>query len=85
MEEFAKMIYKQWCNSDEVGKIAWDQGYDDAWAKVYGILNEDLALRIEQSVNKQVWNIQEKAFIAGFDYACKCLSNGKIEFGGAKL
>lgn len=34
------MIYKQWCNSDEVGKIAWDQGYDDAWAKVYGILNE---------------------------------------------
>ena len=59
MEEFAKMIYKQWCNSDEVDKIAWDQGYDDAWAKVYGILNEDLALRIEQSVNKQVWNIQE--------------------------
>lgn len=27
---------------------------------------------------------EESAFIAGFAYACKCLSNGKIEIGGDK-
>ena len=26
--------------------------------------------------------IMRDAFIAGFGYACKCLSNGKIELGG---
>lgn len=82
MEEFAKMIYEQWCSSGEVEKIAWGQGYSDAWKKVYGILNEKLANEIEKSVNKQAWSIQEQSFIAGFAYACKCLSNGKIEFGG---
>lgn len=85
MEEFAKMIYEQWRNSDESEKLSWGQEYDDAWKKVYDILNPELASDIEGSINKQVWNIQEKAFIAGFGYACKCLSNGKIELGGAKL
>ena len=33
---------------------------------------------------KKVWEVQEKAFMAGFGYACKCLSNGKIELGGGK-
>lgn len=84
MEEFAKMIYGQWRNSDESEKLSWGQEYDDAWKKVYDILNPELASDIEGSINKRVWNIQEKAFIAGFGYACKCLSNGKIELGGAK-
>lgn len=85
MEEFAKMIYEQWRNSDESEKLSWGQEYDDAWKKVYDILNPELASDIESSINKRVWNIQEKAFMAGFGYACKCLSNGKIELGGAKL
>lgn len=85
MEEFAKMIYEQWRNSDESEKLSWGQEYDDAWKKVYDILNPELASDIEGSINKLVWNIQENAFMAGFGYACKCLSNGKIELGGAKL
>lgn len=84
MEEFAKMIYEQWRNSDESEKLSWGQEYDDAWKKVYDILNPELASDIESSINKRVWNIQEKAFMAGFGYACKCLSNGKIELGGAR-
>ena len=48
------------------------------------ILNEKVATDIECSVNKKVWEVQEKAFMAGFGYACKCLSNGKIELGGGK-
>lgn len=82
MEEFAKIIYEQWCNSGEVENLAWGEEYDEAWKKVYDILNEHLATEIERSVNKRVWEIQERSFIAGFGYACKCLSNGKIELGG---
>lgn len=82
MEEFAKMIYEQWFRSGEVEKLAWGKEYDDAWKKVYDILNPGLASDIECSVNKRVWDIQERSFIAGFAYACKCLSNGKVELKG---
>lgn len=84
MEEFAKMIYEQWFRSDEVEKLAWGKEYDDAWKKVYDILNPALASDIECYVNKRVWDIQERSFIAGFAYACKCLSNGKVELKGGE-
>ncbi len=84
MEEFAKIIYQQWCDSVELEELEWD-GYGEAWEKVYDILNEKLASEIEHSVNKRVFEIQEKSFIAGFAYACKCLSNGKSELGGGKV
>ena len=79
MEEFAKMIYKKWFE-EEAGNLSWGD-YDKAVAKIHEILKEELAEEIECSINKTVWDIQEKAFIAGFSYACnECLSNGKIEF-----
>lgn len=84
MEEFAKMIYEQWFRSGEVEKLAWGQEYDDAWKKVYEILNPEIASDIECSVNKRVWDIQERSFMAGFSYACKCLSNGKVELKGGE-
>lgn len=79
MEEFAKMIYAQWVNTDDAEKLTWGQEYDDNWKRIYNILNPSLADDIERSVNKSVWDIQEKSFIAGFGYACKCLSAGKID------
>ncbi len=82
MEEFAKMIYDQWKNSEAGEEFNWGTEYSEAWEKVYDVLNERLAGEIECSINKRVWDVQEKAFIAGFAYACKCLSNGKIELGG---
>lgn len=78
MEEFAKMIYKKWFE-EEARNLSWGD-YDKAVAKIHEILKEELAEEIECSINKNVWDIQERAFIAGFSYACKCLSNGKIEF-----
>ena len=83
MNEFAKMIYEQWCNSQDGEEFNRGE-YDEVWKKLYDILNEKVATDIECSVNKKVWEVQEKSFIAGFGYACKCLSNGKIELGGVK-
>lgn len=82
MEEFAKMIYEQWKDTQEGETFNWGDEYDNAWNKLYDILNESVATDIECSINKRVWDVQEKSFIAGFGYACKCLSNGKIELGG---
>ena len=79
MDEFAKMIYEQWFRSEESEEFNWGD-YDKEVAKLYDILNEKVADELERSINKKVWDVQEKAFIAGFAYACKCLSNGKIEF-----
>ena len=82
MEQFAKMIYDQWSRTQEGEDFNWGDEYDETWKKLYEILNESVAGDIECSVNKRVWEVQEKSFIAGFSYACKCLSAGKIEFGG---
>ena len=79
MDEFAKMIYEQWEKTQEGENFEWGDGYNETWQKLYDILNEKVATDIECSVNKKVWEVQEKAFMAGFGYACKCLSNGKIE------
>ena len=38
MEEFAKMIYEQWFHSDEAQDYTWGREYDDAWKKIYEIL-----------------------------------------------
>ena len=80
MNEFTKMIYEQWIKSQEGEEFTWGAEYDETWKKLYDILNEKVAGDIECSVNKRVWEVQEKSFIAGFSYACKCLSDGKIEF-----
>ena len=77
MEEFAKMIYEQWRNSQDGENFDWGD-YDEEWKRLYDILNEKVATNLECAVNKRVWEIEEKAFIAGFGYACKCLSNGKV-------
>ena len=84
MNEFAKMIYEQWEKIQEGEEFDCGVGYNETWQKLYDILNDKVATEIECSVNKKVWEVQEKAFMAGFGYACKCLSNGKIELGGGK-
>ena len=48
MEEFAKMIYEQWFHSDEAQDYTWGREYDDAWKKIYEILNSKLANEIER-------------------------------------
>ena len=53
MNEFAKMIYEQWFNSQDGEEFNWGE-YDEAWKKLYDILNEQVATDIECSVNKKV-------------------------------
>lgn len=84
MNEFTKMIYEQWEETQEGEEFNCGDEYNETWQKLYDILNEKVATEIECSVNKRVWEVQEKAFMAGFSYACKCLSNEKIEIGGGK-
>lgn len=84
MDEFAKMIYEQWRfkDVDENGNdnnIDWGE-YNETVEKIYDFLNENIACDLECAINKKVWEVEQNAFIAGFGYACKCLSNGKIEF-----
>lgn len=87
MEEFAKIIYNQWRNRTDIGEekdIDWGD-YDETVQKIYDFLNEKLASELECAINKKVWKIEENAFIVGFGYACKCLSDGKIDLkGGVK-
>jgi len=45
-------------------------------------LNSSIANELETAINKRVWQVEENDFIAGFAYACKCLSDGKIELKG---
>jgi hypothetical protein len=80
MEEFAKIIYDQWFN-EHGGDVSWGD-YDKTIAKIHDFLNETIATELECAVNKKVWVVQENSFIAGFSYACHCLSNGKIELKG---
>lgn len=87
MEEFARMIYEQWRNNSGPGTdndIDWGD-YDEAINRIYGFLNEKIADNLERAINKRVWQVEENAFIAGFGYACKCLSDGKVDLrGGAR-
>lgn len=77
MNEFARMIYKQWRNKDD-NDIDWGN-YNEVVGQIHDFLSENIAEDLECIINRQVWKVEENAFIAGFAYACKCLSDGKIE------
>jgi len=85
MNEFAKMIYEQWREKEENSDIIDWGDYGETVEKIYDFLNKDIAFNLERAINKRVWNVEENAFIAGFGYACKCLSDGKIDLKGGIL
>lgn len=80
MEEFARMIYEQWRSKDD-NTIDWGD-YEEVVRKIYDFLNEKIANDLECAINQRVWQVEENAFISGFAYACKCLSDGKIDLKG---
>ena len=75
MDEIVKMIYEHWRGNDE-NNIDWGN-YLEAIENIHNYLNGQLANDIESEINKQVWAVEENAFVAGFKYACECISNGK--------
>ena len=83
MEEFARMIYRRWRDKCDIegNDIDWGD-YNETVERIYDFLNSSIANELETAINKRVWQVEENAFIAGFAYACKCLSDGKIELKG---
>lgn len=85
MNEFARMIYAQWRDAHDNGNgVDWGD-YDEAIQRIYDFLNTKIADELESAINQKVWNVEENAFVAGFGYACKCLSDGKIELKGGAM
>lgn len=81
MNEFAKMIYEQWCVENEDRDLFFKKG-QELNDKLHDILSVPLLNNLYDTYCDGCIEIEQNAFIAGFGYACKCLSNGKIEFGG---
>ena len=83
MEEFANMIYEQWNKEHDNRDLFFKKGKEFT-DKMEEILSVNLLNDLYDTFCDSCQEVEEKAFIAGFGYACKCLSNGKIELGGAK-
>lgn len=79
MEEFAKMIYEKW-SDDNNGRNLFFQSGDKLMEELENVLSVRLQNRIYDTFCDSCMEIEQNAFLAGFAYACKCLSNGKIEF-----
>lgn len=81
MEEFAKMIYERWRNQEEnEDKDLFFKNGEKLLDELEKILSVDLQNKIYNTFCDSCWEIEQNAFIAGFAYATKCLSAGKIEF-----
>jgi len=79
MEEFAKMIYEQWAKDNEDRNLFFEKG-SELVEELEDILSVSLNIKIYDTFCDSCMEVEQNAFIAGFSYACKCLSNGKIEF-----
>nr|DAS42812.1 MAG TPA: hypothetical protein [Caudoviricetes sp.] len=81
MNEFAKMIYEQWSRQEEnEERNLFFKNGEMLLDELEKILSVDLQNKIYNTFCESCLEIEQNAFIAGFSYACKCLSNGKIEF-----
>lgn len=81
MEYFAKMIYEQWQKENEDRDVFFKKG-EELRDELEKILSYDLNSKIYDTFCESCFEIEENAFIEGFAYACKCLSNGRIELKG---
>jgi hypothetical protein len=81
MEEFARMIYEQWAKQNEDRDVFFAKG-DELVKRFEDILSVDLNNELYMTFCDNCLEIEQNAFIEGFAYACKCLSNGKIELKG---
>lgn len=81
MEEFARMIYRQWCEKNQGRDVFHEKGQALS-DRLLEILSVPLFNEIYDTFCDGCLEVEQDAFIAGFAYACKCLSDGKIELGG---
>lgn len=55
MNEFARMIYKQWRNKDD-NDIDWGN-YNEVVGQIHDFLSENIAEDLECTINRQVWKV----------------------------
>lgn len=79
MNEFMKMIYNKWKDDNEDRDLFFKKG-EELLDELDDILSVKLNTKVYDTFCDSCSEIEENAFIAGFAYASKCLSNGKIEF-----
>lgn len=78
MEEFARMIYEKWAEENDNRDIFHKHG-EELVEELEKILSFEFNRKLYDMFCDGCLEIEQNAFIAGFGYACKCLSNGKIE------
>lgn len=80
MDEFLTMIYRTYTESTGGGKSYCGEDTEKFMNELDAILSKDLVMKIDELFIDSAAEIEKNAFMDGFAYACKCLSNGKIEF-----
>lgn len=82
MEFFATMIFEQWQKENDYNMEYFTSKGRELLNEAEKILNPNLVNDFYDLLCENGEEIMHDAFIAGFGYACKCLSNGKIELKG---
>ena len=82
MEHFARMIFEQWQKENDYDFDYFTEKGKEILNETEKILHPDFVDKFYELLCDNGEEIMRDAFISGFGYACKCLSNGKIEFGG---
>ena len=79
MNEFLQMIFRSYTNTSD-SKSYFGDDTDKLLDELEKILSPELNKKINDYFIDACAEIEKNAFMDGFAYACKCLSNGKIEF-----
>lgn len=87
MEELLKIAYRNFMNTENArtsGEIRiinknWENA-ETAINKLKGILNAELFYKTNEAICEGIADVQEAAFIAGFSYCAKFMTNGKTDF-----
>lgn len=79
MNEFLEMIFRSYTNTNDSKSYLGDET-DRLLDELEKILSPELNKKINDYFIDASAEIEKNAFMDGFAYACKCLSNGKIEF-----
>lgn len=81
MEEFANLIYENW-QKDNIDRALFFKKGEEMMNELQDILSLSISEKIYNTFCDSCQEIERNAFIDGFAYAVKCLSNGKVELKG---
>lgn len=87
MEELLKIAYRNFMNTENADSSEMVRIINKNWGnaeaainRLEDILNADLFYDINAEICDGIADVQEAAFIAGFSYCAKFMTNGKVDF-----